>query len=212
MGKLLRHTRHFISGFCYLALCLSAFAQTDEPIGLIQGILFESKGSERSGEIKIKATDGAVFICRYDEKTYMEHTGMRVFASALHAEDAVEIVGDRSKFRGSCYARTIRIVDTPLPSQSRIRPYRMVTEHIAPRGDLTFSGVVIRLQNGLLLLRTRDGEASILIREDTRFIDGGSSTDRAYLKPNMRVFVRAGRNLEKQIEAYQISWGTIFKP
>lgn len=194
------------------AICTAAFAQDDVPIGLIRGALMETKGSERSGEVKIKSIDGATFTCRYDDKTYMEHTGMRIFASALHKEDSVEVVGDRTKLRGSCYARTIRIVDDPLPSQSRIRPYRMVTEHIAPRGDLTFSGVVIRLQDGLLLLRTRDGDASMLIRDDTRFINGGSSTDRSYLKPNMRVFVRGGKNLEKQTEAYQISWGEIFKP
>lgn len=208
MGKLLGSRLCLILAFCRLP----GFAQDDVPIGLIRGTILETKGSERSGEIKVKATDGLVFICLYDEKSYMEHTGMRIFSSALRKEDAVEVVGDRIKYRGSCYARTIRVIDIPLQSQSRIRPYRMVTEHIAPRGDLTFSGVVIRLQNGLLILRTREGDASIRIREDTRFIYGGSSTDRSHLKPNTRVFVRAGKNLEKETEAYQISWGEIFKP
>jgi len=34
----------------------------------------------------------------------------------------------------------------------------------------------------------------------------------ADLKPNTRVFVRAGKNLEDQIEAYQIVWGEILQP
>ena len=209
MGKLLGIPLNFIG--CLL-FSFTVFGQDEIPIGLIRGALFEIKGSERAGEIKVKSAGEGTFICLYDEKTYMEHTGMRILASSLHKDDAVEVVGDRAKFPGSCYARTIRVVDAPSQSQSRIRPYRMVTEHIAPRGDLTFSGAVIRLQNGLLILRTRDGDASIWIREDTRFIHDGSSTDRSHLKPNTRVSVRAGKNLEKETEAYQISWGEIFKP
>jgi hypothetical protein len=34
----------------------------------------------------------------------------------------------------------------------------------------------------------------------------------ADLKPNMRVFVRAGRNLYNEVEAYQVIWGTILMP
>jgi len=34
----------------------------------------------------------------------------------------------------------------------------------------------------------------------------------ADLKPNTRVFVRAGKNLGDQIEAYQIIWGEILHP
>ena len=36
--------------------------------------------------------------------------------------------------------------------------------------------------------------------------------DAATLKPNMRVFVRAGKDLYDQVEAYQVIWGTILDP
>jgi hypothetical protein len=32
------------------------------------------------------------------------------------------------------------------------------------------------------------------------------------LKPNMRVFVRAGKDLYNEVEAYQVIWGTILSP
>jgi hypothetical protein len=34
----------------------------------------------------------------------------------------------------------------------------------------------------------------------------------AELKPNMRVFVKAGRTLYNEIEAYQVIWGQILMP
>ena len=34
----------------------------------------------------------------------------------------------------------------------------------------------------------------------------------ASLKPNMRVFVRAGKDLYDQVEAYQVIWGKILDP
>jgi hypothetical protein len=36
--------------------------------------------------------------------------------------------------------------------------------------------------------------------------------DAADLKPTTRVFVRAGKNLDEQVEAYQIIWGDIMEP
>ena len=38
------------------------------------------------------------------------------------------------------------------------------------------------------------------------------SVEAAQLQPNMRVFVRAGRNLYEQVEAYQVIWGGILVP
>ena len=32
------------------------------------------------------------------------------------------------------------------------------------------------------------------------------------LKPNTRVFVRAGRNLDDDLEVYQVIWGEILEP
>ena len=79
-------------------------------------------------------------------------------------------------------------------------------------GNLSFAGVVSRLNGQLLVLRTRIGEQTLLIRQDTRYIDNGDTVEAAQLRPNMRVFVRAGKNLYEQLEAYQVIWGQILEP
>jgi hypothetical protein len=79
-------------------------------------------------------------------------------------------------------------------------------------GNLTFAGVVARLNGESLVLRTRDGEQTLLIRHDTRYVENGDTVEAAQLRPNMRVFIRAGRNLYEQVEAYQVIWGSILDP
>ena len=78
-----------------------------------------------------------------------------------------------------------------------------------PRGDRTVSGVVIRCDARSVTLRTRDGEQTLLLRKDTRYLGDGAQQDAGALAVNTRVFVRAGRNLEGGVEAYQVMWGEI---
>ena len=47
---------------------------------------------------------------------------------------------------------------------------------------------------------------------DTRYLEDGQVVDLAQLKPNMRVFVRAGKDLYNEVEAYQVIWGKILAP
>jgi hypothetical protein len=78
---------------------------------------------------------------------------------------------------------------------------------------MTFSGVVFRITAEQLAIHTRGaGDQTILLRQDTRFLDGGSIVDRAVLNPNTRVFVRAGKDLYGEIESYQVIWGQILQP
>ena len=85
-------------------------------------------------------------------------------------------------------------------------------ERLPQTGNLTFAGVVSRLNARSLVLRTRAGEQTLLIRGDTRYVDNGDTVEAAKLRPNMRVFVRAGKNLYEQVEAYQVIWGKILDP
>ena len=62
-------------------------------------------------------------------------------------------------------------------------------------------------------MHTREaGEQTILLRQDTHYLAQGDTVDAAELKPNMRVFVKAGRTLYNEIEAYQVIWGQILMP
>ena len=73
--------------------------------------------------------------------------------------------------------------------------------------------MIAKLAADHLVLHTRqEGEKTILLRLDTSYLEGGTQVDAADLKPNTRVFVRAGKSLDDQIEAYQVVWGDILKP
>jgi hypothetical protein len=73
--------------------------------------------------------------------------------------------------------------------------------------------VVFRLNSQRVVLHTRAaGDLSILLRKDTRYLADGQLVDAGSLKPNMRVFVEAGKDLYNDIEAYQVIWGKILSP
>jgi len=64
-----------------------------------------------------------------------------------------------------------------------------------------------------LYLRSRAGERSaIRLRPDTRFLMEGQPSELGSLRANLVVFVRAGKNLDNEVEAYQVVWGEILQP
>src|SRR5450759_1465515 len=72
---------------------------------------------------------------------------------------------------------------------------------------------MLRSPAARVVLHTRAaGDLSILLRKDTRYLADGQLVDAESLKPNMRVFVRAGKDLYNEIEAYQVIWGKILTP
>ena len=176
------------------------------PRGVLRGTVLKIA----EGEIHLSTLAGAKVFCGFDGHTYMERDGQRVFAGAIREKDPVEVITDR---RGSaCYTRTVRLI----PSTSKlyaVRPYRSSLDHIYPRGNMTFAGVVRRVSPNVVVLRTRDeAEKIVLLREDTRYLDSGNPVGHERLAVNTRVFVRGGRNFENQLEAYQVIWGEIPGP
>jgi hypothetical protein len=84
---------------------------------------------------------------------------------------------------------------------------------VFPRGNLTFAGVVRRLNGQMLVLKTRtEPEQIILLRDDTRYLASGLPSELSKLLVNTRVFIRGGRNIENDLEAYQVIWGEIPGP
>ena len=109
---------------------------------------------------------------------------------------------------GSC-----GLCNSPLSRAARMRASRTIADRSLPAGTLTYAGVVFRVSGERLVLHTREGgDQSILLRKDTRFLENGESVEAETLKPNMRVFVRAGKDLYDQVEAYQVIWGSILDP
>jgi hypothetical protein len=200
----------------FLVLLLPLWGAEDEdlPLGIVRGKLSEPKAEGLRGSFLFTAESGRQTRCAYDERTWFESQRVRVSAEAFSPTDPVEVLVDqrlRSDGTRRCYARTVRLVEPNAPPPNPRRPvYRSVTEHIMPRGDLAFSGVVTGFTEDSLLVKTRNTPARpFLMRPDTRFLERGVVSDRANLPVNQVVFIRAGKNIEGRLEVYQVIWGEI---
>ncbi|HYO82359.1 MAG TPA: hypothetical protein VES20_13230 [Bryobacteraceae bacterium] len=191
----------------FVALSGSLSAQSQPaPRGVVRGTVLKIADYA----IHLQTLAGANVFCEFDAHTYIERDGQRVFAGALKAQDPVEMITDK---RGSsCYTRTVRLIASK-SKLGAVRAYRSSVDHLYPRGNLTFAGVVRRVSSGQVVLRTREEpEKVVLLREDTRYLDSGNPVGFERLAINTRVFVRAGRNFENELEAYQVIWGEIPGP
>ena len=192
---------------------LAAQAAYDSPI--VRGVVLECD-SRTSGELAIRTAENAVLRYQFDPRTYVQREERMIEAARLTAGEKVEIVSDRASGFALRYARTIHVIQPmppPRPQRSGApRPYNPSLE-TTRTGTLTFSGVVYRVSAGKLVLHTREGgDQAILLRPDTRYLEEGQVVDQGSLKPNLRVFVRAGKGLYDEVEAYQVIWGSILAP
>ena len=208
----------WIAAVLWMGLPLAA---QQGPIGIVSGTLLES-GTGTRGQLTIRSVSSQVFCVQYDGRTYFERAHRSIAAEALKPGDRLEIVADRQPGSAVSYARTVQVLeDPPAPAQRgqanrslRPRPSALADlDTIFPRGNLTFAGTVSHISPQLLVLRTRsNGEKSILLRDDTKYLDNGTPVAMGSLKPHTQVYIRAGRNLDDELEAYQVVWGKILEP
>ncbi len=191
--------------------------QEPAPSGVLRGTVID-RGEAATGEIAIRVEDNHIYRLRYDKRTWAERGGHKIEIRDLKAGDNVEIVSDRSSDPVLAYARHIRVTAA---EQARVprrlhrlgHVYHSPFDDMFPRGDMTFSGNIAEIDPGSILLRARGkGPTRILLRDDTRFLCEGNELSADDLKMNARVFVRAGKNLDGEIEAYQVVWGSILTP
>jgi hypothetical protein len=184
-------------------------APTDMPKGLFHGQMVSWEGSPTKGVLLARSTAGIVEGCGYDALSILELSRQRVTVAKLEAGDPVEIITDHKPGSRDCYIRMLQVIP-PGPPPTR------VTAAVAarpafdlPHGDRTISGVIIRRDARSITIRTHDGEQTLLLRKDTRYLGDGAQQDAGAALVNTRVFVRAGPNLYGGIEAYQVMWGEI---
>lgn len=201
-----------------LLAVVNAAAQISAPMGIVRGDLVKWEGQDGRGELELRGLDAHTLTCTFDAKTYFERDNQRIAAPAMAAGDRLEIVADKRPGTDVCYARTVHVIDAtvskrPVGARARLREAPNPTERFAPRGDLTYAGVVLRLEPNAIVLKTRaDGEKTLLLRPDTRYMGEGLRVEPATLKLRTRVFVRAGKNLDGDVEAYSVMWGEMVKP
>jgi len=193
-----------------------AQVQAPENAPLVSGVLLECD-ARPSGEFSIRAADNRVLRYQFDAKTYVERDNHLIESARLVAGEKVEVLSDSVAGNAMRYARTIHVIQPAPPPRpktlGRLRAYDPKAEPAVRTGNMTYSGVVFRLNSQRIILHTREaGDLSIQLRNDTRYLADGQLVDAASLKPNMRVFVRAGKDLYNDVEAYQVIWGSILTP
>jgi len=199
-------------------LCMSAVALAIAPLGmpadmakgLFHGSMVSWEGSLTKGVLLARNSAGTVEGCGYDSLSYLELSRNRITVAKLEPGDPLEILADHKPGSRDCYIRMLQVIPPgPPPSRAVATPVVTRPAFAKPRGDRTVSGVIISTNARTITLRTREGEQTLLLRKDTRYLADGAPQDAAALTVNTRVFVRAGRNLEGGIEAYQVVWGEI---
>lgn len=205
-----------------LTTCICTLPAAPAPTfsGVTRGVLLECDPPGTVGQFSVRAGGtNEVYRFAFDGKTYLERESRRISIGGLHKGDTLEVVSDRDENIPVHYARTVHVIETRLAPRpplvsGRSRLYQASpVDLIAPRGNITFAGVVTKLTADRIVLHTRlDGMKTVLLRLDTRYLESGAVVDAADLKPTTRVFVRAGKNLDDQVEAYQIIWGDIMEP
>ena len=193
------------------AAALTARAQVRE------GVVLE-RDSTPNGEFSIRLDTCEVLVYRFDPSTKVQRDQYPISVPQLKPGERVEVA---SQPAGPPVPRAQGVtVIVPLPQQaSRLRRHTSAfpdplvpVDPLFVRGDLALSGIIARVNSLRLVLHTRQGDRTILLRDDTRYLDNGSVANAAALQPNMRVFVRAGRNLYDEVEGYQVVWGSILEP
>lgn len=197
-----------------LALQTGSAAPVEMSSGVFRGQFESSQGTATSGQITARSADGSSYFCGYDSRSYFEMDKERIMAAKLATKlmpgDPVMIVADRRPGSRACYTRILHVLPPAPPPRRPSAPPAKPKYEIQPmRGDRTFSGIVARLDAGRITLKTRDGEETLMVRPDTRFLEGGSRSTASALPVNAHVFVRAGQNLDGVLEAYQVMWGDI---
>lgn len=186
-------------------------------LATLRGVLLELDAGVEGGEISVRGSGNEVVRYRFDAKTRVERAGMAATLRLLLPGEPVEVQSHPIADSPLRYATAVLALDRLAPPQIVRRPRApasaMPAASVFPRAELTFSGVVSFLGSGRFILQMRNsGEETILLRSDTRYLAGGAIVAGSTLKANMRVFVRAGKDLFGHTEAYQVMWGGFLQP
>jgi hypothetical protein len=191
------------------------------PAPVTRGVVLERDPQPAGGEFSIRLDNYEVLRYRFDGRTTVDRENYPIDVPRLRPGERVEVLSDAVPGSLVRYASAVHALDRA-HQPARRPPARGLTAGLSnaylnedtlfARGNLTFAGVISRLDAGRLVLRTRQGERTVLLRDDTCYLDNGEISAAAALSPNMRVFVRAGRNLYDEFEGYQVVWGQILEP
>lgn len=181
---------------------------------IVKGSLLEWNVRGLAGDLLLEEVEDGPrrWRCKVTSDTFLSRASIRIHPAGVRVGDSLEVVAEGDP--RECVARTIYIRQADL----RQRRTRMVLsqtgmlDSLWPRGLLTFTGVVTRVEGERLYVQTRKfGSKSFMLREDTVFSDSGAHAQRDDLEAQTRVFIRANRTFEGDLEVYQVIWGEILQ-
>lgn len=198
-----------------LLILLSTSLLAEPPLALVRGEFLETDGSE----IVVRLGDHTVKRFRFTKETQVERRGGgELTVAVLKAGEILDVVSVREGaepwMARLIQAAPVRMERTraPVPALPEW-PRSTALELVLPRGRLTLSGIVLDLKTDSMLVRTREGERQrVVIRRDTRFRRQGQVAKAADLPEYTQVYVRGGRGLNNEWEAYEVMWGEILNP
>ncbi|MGD0871035.1 MAG: hypothetical protein ABSB88_15880 [Bryobacteraceae bacterium] len=196
-----------------LLLLIPAFGVAQLAPPGVTGVLLERDTPAASGQFSVRAADNQVFRFQFDGDTGVERSGQPIDVQRLNPGEKIEVVSEAVDGSLVRSARSIRVLPVERPPRAA-QPAQPAPPagRIFSTPELTFSGVVSKFSPQRLVIHARDGDHTILIRKDTRYLADGGAVEAEALQPNMRVFVFAGKDLYERVEAYRIVWGSIFDP
>jgi hypothetical protein len=205
---------------CLSAQSLPAPTILSEPGGgapalrILKGELVEWNVRGLSGDLLLEEGDDGPrrWRCQITNDTFLSRASIRIHPAGVRPGDTVEIVAEGAP--KSCVARTI-YVRPPDPRRMRTRvtlARNSILDSLWPRGLLTFTGIVNRVEGDRLYVQTRKfGSKSFALRTDTVYSNGGRKVELADLGTQTRVFIRANRTYEGDLEVYHVIWGEILQ-
>jgi len=193
-------------------LIAMAVAAAEMPSGYFHGSMLGWEGSSTDGTLRARAASGDIYTCGYDTKSYMEFEKQRIRVDKLREGDPLEVLVYRRPGETACYVLSLEVVPPP----KVVRPNRRIDvtpakarPALVPHGTQNIAGVVTQIGAGSLTIRTRTGETTFLLRPDTRYFGNGLRMERADVTANQRLSVEAARNVDGQLEAFQLTWGEL---
>jgi hypothetical protein len=199
---------------CWAAILfpLAAVSQGPPPATVVRGVLLDRGAFEFS----IRAPDSRVLRFQFDHQLYVERGHEIIDIARLDLGEQVEVISE--KIDGSTLRFALTVHAKPPappphpPAAGQKLPPLPVQDRPLPYGSFPVTGVIFRIDPGAISLHTRTGEQSLMLRSDTRFMQDGDIVGPSALKLNMHVFVRAGKTVYGELEAYQVLWGGIRRP
>lgn len=194
-------------------LTVPAWAQA--PVRILRGEITAFAYLEGAGELAIRDPLYRTHRCLLNADTWFEYNLKPADPKHVRVSMTAEVVADTRGEGGTCTALTVYLREAVprIPAGMLTAPRSSFLDGLYPRGNLIYTGTVRGIEGRELILRTRkSGEQRFLLRDDTVYQHEGRAVRLNDLGPQTRIHVRAGRNFEGRVEAYQITWGTILQP